>query len=99
MFAGVVSRDGGEPWPDQGMTSELWWRQPVGEFMIDELVATQPGILFAALNEGTVPYGGDPLPHVVRWQGVSYLEDGHHRVVRAALAGQRTVVARYLEAR
>lgn len=99
MFAWVISRENGEPWPPLGLTSASWLRRPVRLFNIDELVATQPGVLFEALMREGTPYGGDPLPHVVVWQGINYLEDGHHRVVRALLAGERTIEARYASPR
>lgn len=96
MFAGVISRDAGTPWPETGMTSELWLARPVAPFPISRLVATQPGVLFSALLDPQTPHGGDPLPHVIVWRGVTYLEDGHHRVMRAVINGQRRIRARYL---
>lgn len=37
---------------------------------------------------------GDPFPHVVHWNGLFYLEDGHHRVVAAAVRGESQIRAR-----
>ncbi len=37
---------------------------------------------------------GDLFPHVVRWKGELYLEDGLHRTLRAALQQRETVAAR-----
>lgn len=97
MFAGIVSRDNGEPWPAQGMTSAKWRDVPVDVVYIASLYATQPGVLFHALgDDAPPPVGGDPLPHVIDWQGLLYLEDGHSRVVRAALRGNRLVCVRRL---
>jgi hypothetical protein len=59
------------------------------------LTATQPGIYFHGLTN-TSPIGGDPHPHVINWAGHLYLEDGHHRVLRAALNGEATITARVL---
>lgn len=99
MFASIISRDGGCPWGETGMTSAKWLDVPTELVTIRDLVATQPGILLHALSEDyeAPPIGGDPLPHVVAWRGRSYLEDGHHRVVRAALRGASEVEARVLE--
>ena len=97
MFKAIISRDNGEPWGPTGMSSSKWLRQPVQTFRIADLIATQPGILLHALTEGITPVGTDHYPHVIHWQGNAYLEDGHHRVVRAAINGERTVVARVLE--
>lgn len=86
------------PWPTCGMTSALWLEKPVREFSMQELVVTQPGVYFAALfGDPPTPVGGDPLPHVVIYQGTCYLEDGHHRLVRALISGRKTLEARYLE--
>ena len=96
MFASIISRDDGEPWGPTGMSSTKWLRQPVQTFRICDLIATQPGVLLHALIEATYPVGGDSYPHVIQWQGNTYLEDGHHRVVRAAISGERTITARVL---
>lgn len=97
MFRGVISREHGEPWGLTGMTSALWLGQPVRRFRIDELVATQAGVLFDGLLRPEVaPVGGDDYPHVIVWNGSNFLEDGHHRAVRRLIAGRRTIEARWL---
>lgn len=78
------------------MTSILWYARPVRRFAIAELIATQPGVLLHALVGDPVPVGGDPWPHVILWRGDAYLEDGHHRAVRALLAGHSEIEARWL---
>jgi hypothetical protein len=98
LLAGVISRDQGEPWGPTGMTTAKWRDVPVVDVVIAELIATQPGVLFSSLSDAAPgPVGGDPFPHVIAWRGGLYLEDGHHRVVRAALRGETTVRARMLE--
>jgi hypothetical protein len=93
MFRGVAAtRD----WPATGMSSQRWLTLPATTVAIAELVATQPGVLFQALLEPGEPVGGDPLPHVIHWQGRMYLEDGHHRVTRALIDGHHTIEARVL---
>lgn len=97
MFAGIISRDHGCPWGDIGMSTAKWLGIPTETVMIADLTATQPGVLLHALSDDApTPVGGDPVPHVIAWDGHLYLEDGHHRIVRARLAGQHTVEARVL---
>lgn len=103
MFKAIISRAGGCPWGSTGMTSAKWLDVPVETVAIADLIATQDGVYFHALVEATdspdggiASFCGDPLPHVIDWRGGLYLEDGHHRVVRARLAGQSTVQARRL---
>jgi hypothetical protein len=97
MFKAIISRDNGCPWGETGMTSGKWLDIPTTLVPIRELIATQPGVLLHALSdEAPTPVGGDRFPHVIRWQGSLYLEDGHHRVVRARLNGRRAVRARVL---
>lgn len=97
MFKAIISRDNGEPWGQTGMSTTKWLNIPAKELPIAELIATQPGVLLHALTGDAAPVGGDTLPHVIKWQGETYLEDGHHRVVRAAIQGQHTINARVLE--
>lgn len=97
-FRGIISRDEGEPWGPTGMTSARWLEVPITTVRIADLVATQPGLLLHALVEGSsVPVGGDALPHVIQWRSVLYLEDGHHRAIRALLDGHETMAARVLQ--
>jgi hypothetical protein len=96
MFQGIISRDNGCPWGETGMTTAKWQHIPTDTVTIADLTATQPGVLLHALIEQTTPVGGDTHPHVIRWNGGMYLEDGHHRVMRALLNGQHTITARVL---
>ena len=96
MFKAIISRDNGEPWGNTGMNTSKWFDQPVQTFSISDLIATQPGVLLHALATEYQTRSRDQYPHVIQWQGNTYLEDGHHRVVRAALNGQQTVDARIL---
>jgi hypothetical protein len=97
MFAGIISRDNGAPWGTTGLTSHTWLDMPVQQFSIRDLILTQPGVYFHALTEQAAPVGGDPYPHVVLWEGKAYLEDGHHRVMRALIAGRKTIGARVMK--
>lgn len=96
MFKAVISRDHGEPWGKTGMTSKKWLGVGVDYVEIDELIATQPGLLLNTLIRPGPPASGDPYPHVISWRGDLYLEDGHHRVTLAALSGESHVLARVL---
>lgn len=78
------------------MSSALWLSVPVTSIRICELTATQPGIYFSPLIRPTDPVGADPYPHVICWRGAHYLEDGHHRTVRAVLNGQEFIEVRQL---
>jgi len=40
---------------------------------------------------------GDLFPHVIRWRGELYLEDGLHRALRAALHQRSVLHVRVLE--
>jgi Arc/MetJ family transcription regulator len=79
------------------MTSAKWLMVPTRLVRIDELIATQPGIYFHGLSAER-HVGGDELPHVIEWDGELYLEDGHHRAVRARLSGMTHMEARVLRA-
>lgn len=50
----------------------------------------------ALLDGPDTSYCGDPVPHVVVWEGRLHLSDGNHRIARARLRGQRTIFARVL---
>ena len=95
IFANIITRDLGCPWPATGMTSARWLTIPTRLVRIADLTATQPGIYFHGLNTQE-HVGGDKLPHVIDWQGNLYLEDGHHRAVQARLNGMTHIEARVL---
>lgn len=88
----------GRPWPETGLTTERWMTEvPVTSVWIDNLFLCQSslnirGLLNAA--RGGLPMYGDAIPHVVSWQGLLFLEDGHHRVVAAAVRGEPIIDAR-----
>jgi hypothetical protein len=99
VLRGVISRDGGAPWGETGLTTATWQNVPTKVVQISDLIATQPGVYFQALLEQDhVPVGGDPYPHVVLYRGAMYLEDGHTRTLRALLNGESTIEARVLRA-
>jgi len=81
-FAGVIST---RPYPPTGLTTARWAAEvaPV-EVAFADLWLTQERVVIPALW-GQTDRASDAYPHVVRWQGTNYVEDGHNRIVRAAL--------------
>lgn len=79
-----------------GMTSKLWLQVPTSSVKINELIATQPGVFDDESISTETPFGGDPYPHVVACGQNLFLEDGHHRCVRAHLVGQEWITTRVL---
>jgi hypothetical protein len=96
VFKRIISRENGTPWPATEMTSEKWLHVPVSYLKIKDLIATQDGVYFHALRNKHQTLGIDKYPHVVLWNDEYYLEDGHHRVMRAVLKGQKKIFARVL---
>lgn len=95
VFAAYES---GVPYSDTGMSSQKWLDVPVQTVCVDTLIATQQHLFLKDLvNPPKRSFSGDEWPHVVHYQGKWYLEDGHHRVVRAVLMGDYCVAARVLE--
>lgn len=95
MLKGVISREEVAPFT-VGMTTAKWKQLDTELVRISDLWATQPGVYFEALINPKPPIGGDDYPHVVVHGGEAYLEDGHTRVTRAALAGEYLVECRVL---
>jgi hypothetical protein len=80
------------PYPETGLTTTRWQAE-VGTELVPfvDLWLTQPGVDILALF-GYSRRISDRYPHVVRWQGLNLLEDGHCRVVRTALTRQATAM-------
>jgi Arc/MetJ family transcription regulator len=91
--AGVVFKQVGEgrPYPDHARSSREWAEIPPRPVRLDQLITTKNVLdLHTVLSKDSTFYG-DLFPHVIRWKGELYLEDGLHRALRAALH-QRTVL-------
>ncbi len=63
---------------------------------LEELTTTKRTLDLEALLAEDSTFFGDLFPHVVRWQGNLYLEDGLHRAVRTALHHRSIMHARVL---
>ncbi|WP_395475122.1 type II toxin-antitoxin system VapB family antitoxin [Saccharopolyspora spinosa] len=87
----------GQPYPDHRMALRDWANVPPRPVRMEDLVTTTKVLHLDRLLSRDSTFFGDLFPHVVRWRGELYLEDGLHRALRAALH-QRTVLhARVLD--
>jgi hypothetical protein len=85
------------PYPPTGLTSQCWAELQTRWMYFHQLTTTQSGVLLEPLLCGSEPYSGDFYPHVVRWEGGYYLEDGHTRVARAVLQGKEGMYCRVFD--
>ena len=87
----------GRPYPDHARTSREWAEIPPRAVRLDQLITTKNVLdLRSVLSEDSTFYG-DLFPHVIRWHGELYLEDGLHRALRAALHQRSVLHVRVLE--
>ena len=94
IFKGV--RDG-KPYPEHGLSYKDWSQIPPQQIRLDELVTTTTVLALDRLLSEDSTFYGDLFPHAVRCKGVTYLEDGLHRAVRAALRNRVALHARVLD--
>jgi hypothetical protein len=88
-FAGVMTA---RPYPPTGLTTARWSAEVPTELVVfADLWLTQEHVNSRALWGHTIRVS-DTYPHVVQWRGVRLLEDGHNRVVRAALTSSVTAM-------
>jgi hypothetical protein len=97
-FRGIIDI---RPYPSTHLTTARWIAEVAPERVsLASLTLTQRhlrvGGLFGVVNEHSA---ADPIPHAVAWGDDLYLEDGHHRVVRAALLGETSMMIRVWRAR
>jgi len=62
-----------------------------------DLVTTKATLDLETLLSEDSTFYGDLFPHVVRYRGVLYLEDGMHRALRSALHHRSVIHARVLD--
>ena len=87
----------GAPYPDHHTTLKKWAEIPPRPIRLADLITTKSMLdLRMVLAEDSTFYG-DLFPHVIRWQGELYLEDGLHRALRAALHQRSVLHARVIE--
>ncbi len=99
VAAAVIFKDvrEGQPYPDHRLSLRDWAKIPPRPVRMEELVTTTKVLHLDRLLSPDSTFFGDLFPHVVRWRGELYLEDGLHRALRSALH-QRTVLhARVLD--
>ena len=86
------------PYPDHGLVTPTDWSGIAPrQVRLDELVTTKTTLDLATLLDADSTFYGDLFPHVVRWEGDLYLEDGLHRALRTALLHRTVLHARVLE--
>jgi len=81
----------GRPYPDHARTGREWAEIPPRPVRLDQLITTKNVLDLHTVLATDSTFYGDLFPHVIRWHGELYLEDGLHRALRAALQ-QRTVL-------
>ncbi len=62
-----------------------------------DLVTTKATLDLETLLSEDSTFYGDLFPHVVRYRGVLFLEDGMHRALRSALHHRSVIHARVLD--
>jgi hypothetical protein len=92
-FAGITDR----PYFQANINERIKdWRTITPQWVfLPDLWLTQAKVNIAGLFGKT--YSTDPFPRAVRLAGVIYLEDGHHRVVDAALSGTQWLQMRVFD--
>jgi len=94
IFKGVGE---GRPYPDHALTHTEWAAVAPRQVRLADLVTTKRTLDLETLLDEQSTFYGDLFAHVVKWQGVMYLEDGLHRALRTALHGRPLLHARVLD--
>jgi Arc/MetJ family transcription regulator len=87
----------GRPYPPHDLSLREWSRVPPRQLRLDELITTKRVLALDVLLDDECTFYGDLFPHVVRWNGEYYLEDGLHRALRAALQHRATLHVRVFD--
>ena len=85
------------PYPEHGYVPKQWAAIAPQQVRLDQLVTTKRTLDLDALLEEDSTFYGDLFAHVVKYEGVLYLEDGLHRALRTALHGRPVLHARVLD--
>ncbi|CKP31311.1 type II toxin-antitoxin system VapB family antitoxin [Mycobacterium tuberculosis] len=94
IFKGVREE---KPYPEHGLSYRDWSQIPPQQIRLDELVTTTTVLALDRLLSEDSTFYGDLFPHAVKWRGTTYLEDGLHRAVRAALRNRTVLHARVFD--
>ncbi len=87
----------GRPYPDHALTPSDWAGVAPRQVRLADLVTTKRMLDLETLLDEQSTFYGDLFAHVVKWEGVLYLEDGLHRALRTALHGRPLLHARVLD--
>ncbi|WP_460695221.1 type II toxin-antitoxin system VapB family antitoxin [Modestobacter muralis] len=87
----------GRPYPDHNFSTKDWAMIPPRQIRLDTLVTTKRELALDALLADDSTFYGDLFPHAVQWHGETYLEDGVHRALRAALQQRNVIHVRVLD--
>src|SRR5262245_62125871 len=87
----------GRPYPDHARTSREWAEIPPRPVRLDQLITTKNVLDLHSVLATDSTFYGDLFPHVIRWHGELYLEDGLPRALRAALQQRSVLHVRVLD--
>ncbi len=87
----------GRPYPDHARTAKEWAEIPPRPVRLNQLITTKSVLDLNSVLATDSTFYGDLFPHVIRWRGELYLEDGLHRALRAALQQRSVLHARVLD--
>lgn len=87
----------GRPYPEHAFTPAQWAAVAPRQVRLADLVTTKRMLDLETLLDEQSTFYGDLFAHVVKWEGVLYLEDGLHRALRTALHGRPLLHARVLD--
>lgn len=82
------------PWEPMGICTADWLRIKPSRVLVDSIIPTQSQLSLPALVQREPSYCGDEYPHCVLWDGGLYLNDGHHRWIRAVIERDVTMLVR-----
>lgn len=83
-------------WPRTGLSTCAWLQLPPVLLPVSALWVLQDVDVVAATRKalGEPSWSGDPLPHVIDWDGRWWLEDGHHRLHVATMRAESHIWGR-----
>jgi Arc/MetJ family transcription regulator len=87
----------GRPYPDHARTARERADIPPRPVRLDQFITTKHVLDLNGVLAKDSTFYGDLFPHVIRWHGELYLEDGLHRALRAALQQRSVLHVRVLE--